>query len=104
MEVVEIITFSVNKITNVLEVSFKCFNDTDDEIREDKIFLNEVKDFGFDFINNLDDDDFLSEEMYDDEDDDIIDDDLYISYDEILEFLNEYYVVYPDKLPKAELY
>ena len=70
--------------------------DTEDEIRYDKIYFDEIKDFGFDFIPETYDDDDLNSDYYDEDDND--------NEDEILTFLNEYYVVFSDKLPKTEFY
>jgi hypothetical protein len=100
MEVAELVFFHLNYFSNVLEVSFRMNMDSEDEIRYDKIFFDEIKDFGFDFIPDVNDD-FDSDEDYFDEDSDIEES---VDEDDILTFLNEYYVVFPDKLPKSELY
>ena len=98
MEIVELVFFHLNYFTNQLEVSFRMNLDNEDEIRYDKIDFDEIVDFGFDFI---------PEEQYDDEIDDFendFDSEELVSEDEIISFLDEYYVVYPDKLPKSEIY
>lgn len=100
MEVVELVFFHLNYFSNVLEVSFRMNMDRDDEIRYDKIFFDEIRDFGFDFIPD-EEDEFDSNDDYFDED---YDKEESVDEDEILTFLNEYYVVFPDKLPKSELY
>lgn len=96
MEIVELLSFNIDNF--ILEVSFRTNYDSDDEIREDKIIIDDIKEFGYSFLE----DDYFDNDNYDDFE--FEDNDLFISDDEILEFLNEYYVVYPDKLPKADLY
>ena len=96
MEIIELVSFHLNYFSNLLEVSFRMNMDTEDEIRYDKIYFDEIKDFGFDFIRETYDDDDLNSDYYDEDDN--------VNEDEILTFLNEYYVVFPDKLPKTEFY
>jgi hypothetical protein len=96
MEIIELVSFHLNYFSNLLEVSFRMNMDTEDEIRYDKIYFDEIKDFGFDFIRETYDDDGLNSDYYDEDDN--------VNEDEILTFLNEYYVVFPDKLPKTEFY
>jgi len=99
MEVSELIFYYLHEIDNTIEVQFRLISDSEEEIRLDIINLSDVNDFGFDLI--------LEDHDMDDEDDD--DDDFFwtespsIDEDNLITFLNEYYVVYPDKLPKPEL-
>jgi len=101
MEVSEIVSYYIHENTRRLEVSFKLSNDADDEIRNDVISIIEAEDFGYNLIQEgfelFDDED---EELYDDEFDD------FDSIDEetLTTYLNEYYIVNPDKLPKPELF
>jgi len=96
MEVAEIISHHIDKIQNIIIVEFKLFGDDDDIVREDFIEYSFFEEFGFD--NNNTDLDFLTEE--DEWEDDDVD---YITNEEsLISFLNEYYVVYPKKLPKAQ--
>lgn len=101
MEVSEIVSYYIHENTRSLEVSFRLSNDDDDEIRNDIICINEAEDFGYNLIQEgfelFDDED---EELYDDEFDD------FDSIDEetLTTYLNEYYIVNPDKLPKPELF
>lgn len=95
MEIIQLVSFHLNYFSNVLEVSFRMNMDPEDEIRYDKIYFDEIKDFGFNFIPESQDDE-LNIDFYDEDD--------RIDEDEILTFLNEYYVVFPDKLPKTEFY
>jgi hypothetical protein len=101
MEVSEIVSYYIHENTRNLEVSFRLSNDADDEIRNDIISIIEAEDFGYNLIQEgfelFDDED---EELYDDEFDD------FDSIDEetLTTYLNEYYIVNPDKLPKPELF
>jgi hypothetical protein len=101
MQIKEVINFFINESTETLEVSFRIESDSEDEIREDFIDLNEAKNFGYQFKKNLSHlNDVLEEE------DDIFDDieNEEIENQEIFSFLSEYYLIYPDKLPRAELF
>jgi hypothetical protein len=101
MEIKELESFYVNEPSQTLDVTFRILSDSDDEIRTDQITLEEMKTFGYNIPENVDD-------FYDDEDDD----DIYLFGDmgedldeqEIISFLNEYYLIYPNNLPDAELY
>jgi|694.fasta_scaffold17146_8 hypothetical protein len=102
MEIVEIITYHLNNLEEVLEVSFRTNSDTEEVSRETKIPYSDIEDFGYEFhnvsdeLNDLDEE----EEMFDD----FEDDDLFVDESEVLSFLNEYYTLFMDKLPKAELF
>jgi hypothetical protein len=100
MEIIEIITFHLNNLEEILEVSFRTNLDTEDVLREAKIQYSEISDFGYKFHNDIED---LNEEI-DDYFPDFDDDDLFVDENEILTFLNEYYVLFFDKLPKPELF
>ena len=98
MEIIEIISYHVNNSDDTIEVKFRLSEDAESEIRVDEIPLSEADDFGFNLI--LEDFDFFNE---DEENDNIIDTNE-VDEDELLSFLNEYYMVYPDKLPSKDLY
>lgn len=98
MEIVEIITYHINELDEVLEVSFRTNTDDEDYHREDKIPFYEIDDFGYEFHKNNDDDDDDLDDVFE-----TFDYDLIIDEDEILSFLNDYYVLFIDKLPNAEL-
>lgn len=98
MEIIEIISYHVNNSDDTIEVKFRLSDDAESEIRVDEIPLSEADDFGFNLI--LEDFDFFNE---DEENDNIIDANE-VDEDELLSFLNEYYMVYPDKLPSKDLY
>jgi hypothetical protein len=102
MEIVEIITFHLNNLEEVLEVSFRTNSDSEDVIRDAKIPFIDISDFGYNFHdeNNFE----LLEEEDNDYFDEFEDDDLFVDENEVISFLNEYYVLFIDKLPKAELF
>lgn len=93
MEVVEVISYYINNSKDTIEVRFRMNEDNDDEIRIDEIDLKESDDFGYTLI--IEDFGF-----YDDEDND----DEFIGEDDVDEneltlFLNEYYTIYPERVP-----
>lgn len=99
MEVQEIIFYFLHEDTNILEVQFRLTIDSEEEVRIDNINLLEVDDFGYDLV-------LESFEFDDDEDDDenfFWNESASIDEDNLMEFLNEYYIVKPEKLPKPEL-
>ena len=98
MEIQEIISYYLYEETKRLEVSFRLSIDSDDEIRNDVINLDDSKEFGYKLIEeSLDFFTFDDEIEEDEEDFQTIDEDA------LLSFLNEFYIVYPDKLPKTEI-
>ena len=97
MEIIEIIIFHINRLEEVLEVSFRTNSDSEEECRESNIPFTDIDDFGYNFHTEIDE--FNSSDEYDD-----MDDDLFVDENEILSFLNEYYVLFMDKLPKPELF
>lgn len=99
MEVIEILSHFVDKNQNIISVEFRLFEDDEDVVREDIIEYNYFEEFGYDEKSVFD----LFDEL--DESDDWEDDNYeYIANeDSIISFLNEYYVVYPKKLPKPIL-
>lgn len=104
MEIKELVSFYVNESLQILEVTFRLVNDSDDEIRTGQIELDETYNFGYNFLPNdrindaFDDDFFENEPMVRDEFEEEVDE------DEIIIFLNEYYTIYPKYLPKTELF
>jgi len=104
MEIKELVSFYVNEVSETLEVSFRLIGDDDDEIREDQIDLTEVETFGYDLNNKIDLDLFEDDddEYNDNSEYDLVDD--FKDDDEVISFLNEYYLIYPDYLPDPELF
>jgi hypothetical protein len=95
MEILEII--SHHQSETVTEVIFRLVNDDEDVVRKDEIENTYFDEFGYDFLSPIAD--FMFEDETDDNNDDFWQ---YIDEDDLKSFLNEYYVVYPEKLPKPE--
>jgi hypothetical protein len=103
MEIKELVSHYLNESSKTLDVTFRTTLDSEDEIREDQIYFDEITDFGYDFVSNITDSyGSLRDDDYDDDNYD--DDDLFVDDQEITSFLNEYYLIYPDKLPSSELF
>ena len=98
MEIVEIISYFINHSTDTIDVRFRFNNDEEDEIRVDVIDLKESDDFGYTLIAE-DFDLFIDDE---DEDNNLLEDN--VDEIELLSFLNEYYLIYPEKVPQKDLY
>jgi hypothetical protein len=105
MEIKELVSFYINESSQTLDVTFRTLLDTDDEIRTDQIEFSEIKNFGYDVLleridefEDLIDDDI---EYYDEFDNLFEDDEL---EDDVISFLNEYYLINPKKLPKSEFF
>jgi hypothetical protein len=101
MEIKELESFYINESSQTLDVTFRLLKDNDDEIRTDQIDLSESKTFGYDFFK----DDI--NDLWDEDDEDYFDtkyDDLKMDDEEITSFLNEYYLIYPDRLPEPQMY
>ena len=99
MEIKEIISYFLNSDSNILEVSFKTIDDSDDVLRTDNIDYSIVGDYGFEL--ETESFDFFDEEF---EDEFIDEDKIELDEDELIIFLNEYYTINSDALPKAEFY
>lgn len=99
MEVVEILSHYIDKTQNVINVEFRLAGDSEDITREDLIEYTFYEEFGFDNKKDFEMFNEILEEIdeWEDEEVEYIDDE-----DSLISFLNEYYVVYPKKLPKAE--
>ena len=100
MEIQEVVSYYIYEDSNTIEVSFRLSIDSEDEIRTDIIGLNEALDFGFDLIQE--NYDFLNEYVDDDEYDDFDDEFKTVDEDVLINFMNEYYIVNPSRLPKSE--
>lgn len=99
MEIAEIVSHYVDKTQNLIIVEFRLFDDEIDVVREDFIEYSFFEEFGFEkdnFDNNLLEN--YEEDEWGDDDFDYINDE-----DTLISFLNEYYVVYPKKLPKPQI-
>jgi hypothetical protein len=101
MEIVEIVSHYIDKNQNIINVEFKILGDDDDVVREDIIEYNFFEEFGYDNKKSYD----IFESFIDEDDEwDFEDDTEYIeNEDTLISFLNEYYIVYPKKLPKGQM-
>jgi hypothetical protein len=98
MEIKEIISYYIHEATRTLEVSFTLIMDDEDEVRNDIISITEAEDYGYKLIQ----DDF---NLFEEEDFEIDEDDFEtVDEETLISYLNEYYVVNPDRLPKPELF
>jgi hypothetical protein len=103
MEITELVSFYLNDNSKTLEVTFRTTLDSEEELREDKISFDEVEDFGYSFTEINEDFSSLLNEYYDE--DSLEDyDESYIDEQDIISFLNEYYTIFPSKLPDSELF
>lgn len=97
MEIKEIVSYYLNTETNILEVSFRTIDDSDEEVRTDEIMFNIVEEYGYDLHTE-------SFDFFSDDDDDIDDNVIEIDQQELISFLNEYYLVNPHVIPDSEIY
>ena len=105
MEIREIVSYYINHSNDVMEVSFRTTDDEDHELRSAEISTAEIIAFGYDFVKG----DLNILEGFDDEDEDFFDEISMVQEDtwdenDISQFLNEYYTLYPNLLPKKELF
>lgn len=101
MEITELLSCFVNFDKNIIEVSFRIEEDSEDVFRSAEIDFDIAEEFGLIFEN--DDYDFYSDELDDVELDEVSDEVQIDSY-EVISFLSEYYEINPDELPEPELY
>jgi len=101
MEIREIISFYINEETQILDVTFRTIKDAEDEIRMDQILLSEVENFGYKFVNT-DITDLYKD--IDDEEFNDLDISLDVEDEDVISFLNEYYLIYGDRIPKTTIY
>lgn len=103
MEIKELVSYYLNDTSKTLDVTFRTTLDGEDEIREDKINFDEIADFGYNFVSDTTDNyrELLDEDY---EDDDYEEDEIFVDDQEVTSFLNEYYLIYPTKLPDSELF
>lgn len=99
MEIKEIVSYYFNNETNLVEVSFRTIDDEEDVVRVDTIDYSVIESYGFDLITESFDffDDDLEDDSYEEEK-------VELDEDELITFLNEYYIVNPNILPKSEFY
>jgi hypothetical protein len=101
MEIKEIISYYLNGDTNIIEVSFRTIEDEEDVLRNDTIDYTIVEEYGFDLVTEsfdfFGDDDDYEGGIFEEET-------IELDEDELIVFLNEYYLINPSQLPKSEFY
>jgi hypothetical protein len=98
MEIKEIVTYYLNADSNILEVTFRTIEDNEDTLRNDFIDYTIVDEYGYELETE-------SFDFFDDEfEDDILFGDVELDTEKLISFLNEYYLINPNLLPKSELY
>ena len=101
MEVREIVETIVKE--NVIEVRFRFDEDNDDVIRICEFDVKEIADYGYMVLTeDFDVFDFSDDDDWDDDNEDE-NDDLFVDEDELISFMNEYFMI-TDKIPPAELF
>ena len=99
MEIKEIVSYYLNSDSNILDVTFRTIEDSDDILRNDNIDYSIVDDYGYklesDSFDFFDDDEF---------DDNFNDEKIELDEDELISFLNEYYTVNSHLIPKGETF
>lgn len=101
MEVKEVLNTYIDPDTNILEVSFRLSDDSDDIIRTDNIDFDLTKEYGYDVIP--DDFGFLDSELIEDGMDNV-EETLNIDQNELINFLTEFYTTNPGSLPKEQIF
>ena len=100
MEIVDLISYYIYEDTKRMEVSFRMSIDSEDEMRSDVINLDESKEYGYTIVEeNLD---FFDLSDYEEDEFDDMGEFQSVDEETLIQFLNEYYVVNTDKLPKPE--
>ena len=100
MEIKEILSYFLNSDSNILEVSFRTIDDEEDVLRTDNINYSIVSEYGFEL--ETESFNFFSEDF---EEDLIVEENkIELDEDELITFLNEYYTINQDSIPKSELY
>ena len=101
MEVREIVETIVKD--SIMEVIFRFDTDNDDVIRISEFDTKEIADYGYMVLTeDFDVFDFSDDDDWDDDSEDE-NDDLFVDEDELISFMNEYFMI-TDKIPPAELF
>ena len=105
MEIKELVSFYINESLQTLDVTFRTLLDSDDEIRTSQIEFSEIKNFGYDvLLNKIDEfENLIDEDEIDYDDFDNLYDDEELE-DEVISFLNEYYLINPKNLPPSDFF
>ena len=101
MEVREIVETIVKD--SIIEVRFRFDTDNDDVIRISEFDTKEIADYGYMVLTeDFDVFDFSEDDDWNDDSEDE-NDDLFVDEDELISFMNEYFMI-TDKIPPAELF
>jgi len=99
MEIKEILSYYLNTDSNILEVSFRTIEDNDDVLRNDQIDYTLVTEYGY--LLETDSFDFFGA---DSDEDEIDKEEVELDEDMLITFLNEYYTINSNSIPKSEIY
>jgi hypothetical protein len=99
MELQELIFFYLHENTNTIEVQFRLSIDSDEEMRTDLIDLIEASNFGYELLME----DYDLNESDEEEEEFFWLESPTVDEDNLISYLNEFYIINPDKLPKPEL-
>jgi hypothetical protein len=100
MEIKEIVNYFLNSDKNILEVTFRTIEDNEEDVRVDNIDYSLVEEYGYELETesfSFFDEEDEENEFYDEEK-------VELDEDELVSFLNEYYEVNPNSMPKSEPY
>ena len=99
MEIKEVVNYFLNSDKNILDVTFRTIDDDEENVRIDNIDYNLVEEYGYELetesFSLFDEDD-----EYEEYNEEIVE----LDKDELISFLNEYYEVNPNAIPKSEPY
>ena len=98
MEIREIISYFLDKQKNILEINFRTIEDDEDVQRVDTIDYTIVSEYGYE----LETESFNFFGMEDEVEEDVLETEL--DEDELVNFLNEYYTINPQSLPKSDYF
>jgi hypothetical protein len=100
MEIKELVSYFLNSDSNILEVSFRTIDDDEEVLRTDEINYELVEEYGYELETETFD--FFDE---DEDFEDVLDiEKIELDEEQLISFLNEYYTVNQNELPKAEVY
>jgi len=98
MEIKEIISYFLNTDSNILEVSFRTIEDDDDVLRNDQIDYTLAEEYGYELETE-------SFDFFDDDfEDEIEKEEVELDEEKLISFLNEYYTINQNSIPKSEFY
>jgi len=98
MEIKEILSYFLNTDSNILEVSFRTIDDSEDVLRNDQIDYTLAEEYGYE----LETESFNFFE--DEEEDELVKEETELDEDILISFLNEYYTINSKSIPKSEFY